>query len=585
MATVVTLANLGLLAVLAVTLAVGYAAWENRPRRGAKTLAGFMLAVAILEVTHLLVHVAGPLLGAGFGGSVASVADRLRWVGIASIGFLWFAFVLAYTGREHLVTRRTVAGLLAWPAAVNVLIWLPVLAGLVGVDVGLDVYGSLRAQEGAVYWITVVVAYGLIAVGTAMVAAYIYRTNRLYRRQGAAVLVGLAAAWTGSIVAVFQLFGDFHLHSLQTGFAVLGVAFFWAVFRGGLTDIVPVAQSTVLGELTAGVLVLDVEDRVVDANPMARRLVGADGSLLARDVDDVLADAPALRESIGERDGRTEEVAVRTDVGRRVLSVDITPLTEHGRRVGTAVVMYDITELKRNEQDLELMKRVFGRVLRHNVRNDLSVVEGLAEHLVESLEEEPRESARKIRDVSRSLVETAEKARFVEHAVEVDSPGRNVDVAAVVRELAGDLADSYPDVDVRTDLPAETWVYAHVALELALENVLENAAEHNDGNEPWVAVSIEEGPDRVRVQVEDNGPGIHDHEVAAVQEGTERDLEHGSGIGLHLANWVTTQAGGGLAFERTEAGTRVTLELRPGTAEPEDPEPVPAALAESPAED
>ena len=57
------------------------------------------------------------------------------------------------------------------------------------------------------------------------------------------------------------------------------------------------------------------------------------------------------------------------------------------------------------------------------------------------------------------------------------------------------------------------------------------------------------------------GPGVDENEVAVVARGEERPLEHGSGLGLWLVNWVVTRYGGSCQVETGDAGTTVTLRL------------------------
>ncbi|WP_277542871.1 sensor histidine kinase [Haloarcula laminariae] len=92
-------------------------------------------------------------------------------------------------------------------------------------------------------------------------------------------------------------------------------------------------------------------------------------------------------------------------------------------------------------------------------------------------------------------------------------------------------------------------------------NVIENAPQHTDSPEPWIRVTVKAGEGHVEVRVADNGPGIEDHELALVEEGTETPLKHGSGIGLTLVVWGTDIAVGSVTFESEGSGTCVVLEI------------------------
>ncbi|MGM0399219.1 MAG: ATP-binding protein, partial [Halobacteriota archaeon] len=62
--------------------------------------------------------------------------------------------------------------------------------------------------------------------------------------------------------------------------------------------------------------------------------------------------------------------------------------------------------------------------------------------------------------------------------------------------------------------------------------------------------------------VEDDGPGIPDHEKAVLREGEETPLAHGSGLGLWLVYWIVTMNGGRLEISDNEPrGTVVEIDL------------------------
>ncbi|MFB6134001.1 MAG: sensor histidine kinase [Halanaeroarchaeum sp.] len=93
----------------------------------------------------------------------------------------------------------------------------------------------------------------------------------------------------------------------------------------------------------------------------------------------------------------------------------------------------------------------------------------------------------------------------------------------------------------------------------AIEELLENAVVHND-EEPTVRVEARRAEEKVRLRIEDNGPGIPEYERAVLQRGKETPLSHGSGLGLWLVHWIVTMNGGTLSIaDATPAGTQVTI--------------------------
>ena len=71
-----------------------------------------------------------------------------------------------------------------------------------------------------------------------------------------------------------------------------------------------------------------------------------------------------------------------------------------------------------------------------------------------------------------------------------------------------------------------------------------------------------DGRDVVAVRVEDDGPGIPDEQVTVLERGRETALEHTSGLGLWLVDWIVRASGGTVSFEaRSPRGSVVELVL------------------------
>jgi hypothetical protein len=98
------------------------------------------------------------------------------------------------------------------------------------------------------------------------------------------------------------------------------------------------------------------------------------------------------------------------DGGSRIVEARGSELRdEYQRLVGHSVVFHDVTDRKRREQRIQ----VRNRVLRHNLRNDMAVVNGYAETLAAmsyDLERYPE----RIQETAEGLVGMGEKARQIE---------------------------------------------------------------------------------------------------------------------------------------------------------------------------
>ncbi len=320
-------------------------------------------------------------------------------------------------------------------------------------------------------------------------------------------------------------------------------------------------------------------------SPSAERILGYDESQLAgKSVFELVH--PADRETVESTfrsvvetgdPGRTEYRVRHAEGSWRTFESVCVDARDDAPIDGMVVNSRDVTDRHRYEQRL----RVLNRVLRHDLRNDMNVVLGNADMLLESdLPAEAKRRARTIRGKAASLVELGDRARQIDYTLHgTDDVQRPRDVIEPVERTLDGIEEDHPASVVRRRYPDEQWVSADSLVDSALSNVIENAVEHNDRAAPEVEVTVEASSvgdrEMVEVRVADDGPGIPESERRAIAQGTETKLAHVSGLGLWLTKWIVDQSNGDIRFaDNDPRGTIV--EIRLPAADPEEvPRPDP----------
>jgi PAS domain S-box-containing protein len=242
-------------------------------------------------------------------------------------------------------------------------------------------------------------------------------------------------------------------------------------------------------------------------------------------------------------------------------------------------VVRDITERKEREQRL----MVLNRVLRHNLRNKLTVVTGYADHLGTELEaldlpgniepaqakerlcnfplEESLTSVREIQGASDDLTDLSQKVRQFGNTIEQVDISDSVDVQPVVSTLAAEYDREYPDANIALDIDDIQIKGNTEFLRLVVGELVENAIQHSDRAEPRIDLDVTADTEgRGTICVADDGPGIPDIEREVLREGEEDSLLHGSGIGLWTIHWLVTRVGGNVSIADNEpTGTVVQI--------------------------
>ena len=215
--------------------------------------------------------------------------------------------------------------------------------------------------------------------------------------------------------------------------------------------------------------------------------------------------------------------------------------------------------LETSNQQLQVLSRVF----RHNVRNDLNVIQGYTDLLIDRVDDErSRECLATIRQTTDDVVAISEKLRVIEDATP-DPPSGRIDLVDAVREAADAVNDVNATVTVET--PSEAWIRADPSVEYPIREVFENAVTHNDESTCRVHAGIETNGTTTCLEVCDNGPGIPEGERTVLRAEEETPLSHASSIGLWLVKWMCETQGGTVDFETTDDGTTVRLRFESAT--------------------
>ncbi|AXR78954.1 Signal transduction histidine kinase with PAS domain [Natrarchaeobaculum sulfurireducens] len=236
-----------------------------------------------------------------------------------------------------------------------------------------------------------------------------------------------------------------------------------------------------------------------------------------------------------------------------------------GEPVSAIGVVQDITDRKTYERRLEAQNEhleILNRIVRHDVRNRMNVIAGYAA-LLEERSDEPTPLAETIRSVADELVSISERIRTANQLLSDETEVIPLPVDLLVEDALDEVTETHDELEYDCDLDDGLWIWGSEAIGLALENVLENAIEHNDASTPRIEVTADAAPDDdvVILEVADNGPGVPPTERELLTGDRQRSqLEHSSGLGLWLVDWIVSSVDGSLSIDTDDGdGTAITF--------------------------
>jgi PAS domain S-box-containing protein len=336
--------------LVTASLSVGLAlyGWRQRDTPGSHAFVLLMLTVAEWALGY-----AGELAAIELPAKILTA--KLQYLGIAFGPSLWLMFALGYSRLGKWLTRRNVAVLLGVPFVTLLLAATNDWHGWLWSRIELDPHGGgifLLYGHGAWFWVHVAYSYVQLVLGTLLLVRAALRSSQLLRRQAVLIIGGALIPGISNVIYITGLTPFPGLDLTPFAFALTGLVVAWGIFQFGLFDLVPVARDALIENMSDGVLVLDRQNRVVDVNPAAQKMIAPAGTaLLGQSAEQIFARwSPYVEHYLHVLSARDEIVLSENPL--RCLDLIISPLYDSaGRFTGRLLVLRDSTERKQAERN------------------------------------------------------------------------------------------------------------------------------------------------------------------------------------------------------------------------------------------
>jgi two-component system sensor histidine kinase PilS (NtrC family) len=307
----------------------------------------------------------------------------------------------------------------------------------------------------------------------------------------------------------------------------------------------------VIEDMHDGVLVLDRDGRVVQHNPQAKRLLGAE-ALLGRAVGEVLPGFGAA-----------------TDFELRGRHVGVRLLESGAGELFSVVFLEDTTRSREQAQQLKLA--ALGRLtanIAHEIRNPLAAIS----HAAELLGEEKR-GADKVRLTRIIRDNTLRLERLVSDVLQLNRRDRVTGGRIELRRWLGSFVaefvanESVPHERFSVECPVDVAIdFDREHLHQVMWNLLRNAVRHARSDPGSVRLAVAGFAGRVELSVIDNGPGVPRASQGQLFEPFFTTDSTGTGLGLYLARELCAANRALLEYVNDTAGAHFRILAREARA-------------------
>ncbi|MFW5969595.1 MAG: ATP-binding protein, partial [Halofilum sp. (in: g-proteobacteria)] len=241
---------------------------------------------------------------------------------------------------------------------------------------------------------------------------------------------------------------------------------------------------------------------------------------------------------------------------------------------GTVLLVEDRTELEHLETELRHSERLasIGRLasgLAHEIGNPLTGIASLTQNLdYDDTPEHRRETARAILEQTRRISAIVDSLLAFSHGGRPRAlHRRDVALSLAIDEAIHlvQLARAARDIEFVNECAASLVVPGDPQLlQQVFVNLLTNAADASPAGATVTIRAATEDPDRVRLEVIDEGTGIDPEHTDRVFDPffTTKDVGEGTGLGLSLIHSIVSEHGGSISIApRSGSGTRVVVYL------------------------
>ena len=345
------------------------------------------------------------------------------------------------------------------------------------------------------------------------------------------------------------------------------------------------SQNTIIENLEEGIISIDINGIIQGINKKACFLFSIPRNSENESLSKYLSETETgkiILELIKENDSNTK--LLKDEDNKRILQINIFPLGESGRIIGTLIKAFDITQTYENSQKLKRAEQLASLTtlaagVAHEIKNPLgsiSIYIQLIEKIIKKNIDNSSQCFLELKDYCAIIKEeigrledTINSFLFSVRKLELNLEEININslILSTVDFLKYEIENNNINIEIKFDRDNLIMRIDERYIKQSLINIIQNAIdsilEKNEKNyKKEIQIKLKTVDNFALITIKDNGMGIKEELLSKIFEPYFTTKRHGTGLGLTNVARIIEAHNGNINIESEyKKGTKVIIKL------------------------